>query len=302
MFIGLSPHHACLSLLLASWIEGKVAASPATQSAEHGEEPPAATTSPRQEVRVDVVSPAQHGLGRKTVQPGTVHAFEYAELYAKTSGYLGEQTVDIGDRVTATRPGSKKGVIEALRELKAGVDAAAGLWRAANSAQAQTEARLLTQRAEAKAALATVKQADAEVVRAKAQVVYRKSQYGRIKELVASESVEKKLEDEQHEAYESSEATLLSAHAAVENAKAQADAAQARVTQAEADIEHAKAEVQVAAAVLSKAKVLWNYTKIESPYDGVITLRKFHRGAFILSADDGGTMPLLTVAHGIKCA
>ncbi len=69
------------------------------------------------------------------------------------------------------------------------------------------------------------------------------------------------------------------------------------MAQAEADIEHAKAEVQVAAAVLAKAKVLWNYTKIESPYDGVITLRKFHRGAFILSADDGGTMPLLTVVR-----
>ena len=224
------------------------AAAPATQRhAETPTESPAAIS----ELHVDVVTPNPHGLGRKTVQPGTVHAFEYAELYAKTSGYLGEQNVDIGDRV-------KRGQVLArieVPELKAGVDEAQASLARANGAQVRRpKPALLTQRAEAKAALATVKQAEAEVVRAKAQVVYRKSQYGRIKELVASQSVEKKLEDEQHEAYESSEATLLSAHAAVENAKAQADAAQARVTQAEADIEHAKAEVQVAAAVLRRRK------------------------------------------------
>ncbi len=127
--------------LLAWRMEGKVAASPATQSIEHGEES-AKSSSPRQEVRVDVVTPGQHGLGRKTVQPGTVHAFEYAELYAKTSGYLGEQNVDIGDRVMR---GQVLARIE-VPELKAGVDEAQASLTRANSAQAQTEARLLTQR------------------------------------------------------------------------------------------------------------------------------------------------------------
>ncbi len=34
-----------------------------------------------------------------TVQPGTVHAFEYAQLYAKVSGYVETLTVDRGSRV-----------------------------------------------------------------------------------------------------------------------------------------------------------------------------------------------------------
>ena len=33
------------------------------------------------------------------VQPGLVHAFNKAELYAKVSGYLIHQKVDIGDAV-----------------------------------------------------------------------------------------------------------------------------------------------------------------------------------------------------------
>ncbi len=40
-----------------------------------------------------------------------------------------------------------------------------------------------------------------------------------------------------------------------------------------------------------------DYTKITSPYDGVITLRSFHRGDFIRSASEGGGVPLLAVAR-----
>ena len=77
----------------------------------------------------------------------------------------------------------------------------------------------------------------------------------------------------------------------------QAEAAEAGITQARADVAHAEAEVRFQTALLEKAKVFWNYTRIESPYDGVVTSRKFHRGDFIRSADQGGLVPLLTVAR-----
>src|SRR5207248_1050603 len=41
------------------------------------------------------------GIERVCVQPGTVEPFEAADLYAKASGYLVEQRVDIGSRVTS---------------------------------------------------------------------------------------------------------------------------------------------------------------------------------------------------------
>jgi RND family efflux transporter MFP subunit len=56
----------------------------------------------------------------------------------------------------------------------------------------------------------------------------------------------------------------------------------------------------VAAAKKATADVLVGYTKITSPYDGVITKRNFFPGAFIHSAAEGGVVPMLTVARTDK--
>jgi RND family efflux transporter MFP subunit len=87
------------------------------------------------------------------------------------------------------------------------------------------------------------------------------------------------------------------AHAAVASAKAQVVAANARVAEAKANIVHSETDVQVSQAKLDKANVFLNYTKITSPYDGVVTFRGFHRGDFIMSRDQGAQTPLLTVAR-----
>lgn len=49
--------------------------------------------------RVETVYPSAGGFIRKTVQPGSAHSFESAELYAKVSGFLKSQHVDIGSVV-----------------------------------------------------------------------------------------------------------------------------------------------------------------------------------------------------------
>src|SRR5579872_6353278 len=51
--------------------------------------------------RVQVVKPHKGGLQRTSEQPGSIEAFEFADLYGKVSGYLARQTVDIGDHVKA---------------------------------------------------------------------------------------------------------------------------------------------------------------------------------------------------------
>ena len=50
-------------------------------------------------VHVEVVQPTAGGIKRTTIQPGSVIAFESANLYAKVSGYLKTQPVDIGSVV-----------------------------------------------------------------------------------------------------------------------------------------------------------------------------------------------------------
>ena len=47
-------------------------------------------------ITVDVVSPSPGGIDRICMQPGTIEPFEAADLYAKVSGFLTEQSVDIG--------------------------------------------------------------------------------------------------------------------------------------------------------------------------------------------------------------
>ena len=48
---------------------------------------------------VEVVHPTKGQAERTTTQPGSIHAFESAQLFAYVPGYLAEQKVDIGDRV-----------------------------------------------------------------------------------------------------------------------------------------------------------------------------------------------------------
>lgn len=56
----------------------------------------ASTTQP---VRVRVVHLQSGGVERTVTRPGTVHAYQFAQLYTKVSGFLRNQKVDIGSRV-----------------------------------------------------------------------------------------------------------------------------------------------------------------------------------------------------------
>ncbi len=71
----------------------------------------------------------------------------------------------------------------------------------------------------------------------------------------------------------------------------------AQVVTAEADIRHAHAEERVADARLAQAQILAQYTRIISPYTGVVTQRNFHDGDFIREAIRGGEPPILTVTR-----
>ena len=170
----------------------------------------------------------------------------------------------------------------------------------AKAAVVQAEAFVESAKADRDASASAVEQAIAEVDRYVSMTSYHGKKFARYKELVQSKAIPQKIADEEEESYESARASEVASRKAVLNAKAQLVAAGARVKKAEADLAEAKANVQVAEAKLAKANVLVGYTKIRSPYDGVITKRNFFRGAFIRSAAEGGTVPLLTVARTDK--
>ena len=242
---------------------------------------------------VEVTHPRPGGIERTTTQAGSVHAFEHASLYAKLSGYLEVQNVDIGDRV---KLGQLLAVIEdpeidkAVDQSQAALDQALAKVRVA-------EAQIRSARAASEAAGALVKVSDATVDARVSNQNLQDKQLKRIAGLVARRAVEEKLEDEQRDRFDVAVADVGVARAEVLSAKATVTNKEALIEEAQADLVETQANVEVAQANLAKAKVMQDYTRITSPYDGVVTVRSFHRGDFIRSAVEGGNIPMLAVAR-----
>ncbi|MFO0952527.1 MAG: efflux RND transporter periplasmic adaptor subunit [Isosphaeraceae bacterium] len=240
---------------------------------------------------VDVVRPARGGVRRLTMQPGSVHAYESVDLYAKASGFLKSQKVDIGSPI---KQGETLAQIEAPELLQDVQETSAAVEQAVSQAE-QAASRVVTAEAEKEAADAEVGQAESDNERLASRRVLAEKQYERIRGLHARNAIDMKLVDEHQQEMESARAAERTGHAAVKTARAHAAAAAAKVVQAKCDVTEARAAVRVAEARRERAKVLAQYTRITAPFDGVVTRRTFHPGAFIRSAAYGTPEPLLTV-------
>jgi RND family efflux transporter MFP subunit len=247
-------------------------------------------------IPVETVRLSEGGIIRTSTQIGTVQPFKEADLYAKVSGYLKTLDVDYGSKVKLGELLAEIDDPEIITEAR---KAAADVEQA-NAAVGQAEAFIESAKADRDAAASAVEKAKAEVNRYVAMTTYHGKKFERYKQLVRSQALPQQLADEEEENYESSRANELAANMGVLSAEAQLMAAKARVKKAEADLVEARANVDVATAKKATADVLVGYTKITSPYDGVITKRNFFPGAFIHSAAEGGAVPMLTVARTDK--
>ncbi len=252
-----------------------------------------AKSAPNGGLPVEVAHPHQGGIERATTQSGSVHAYEHAQLYSKVSGYLKVQNVDIGDRV---KLGQLLAVIEdpevdkAVDQNKASLDQALAMVKVG-------EAKIRSAEAAQAAAEAMVTHAETDVEAKQSNLDLQEKQLRRIADLVRREAIEEKLQDEQQDRREVAKSDVGVARAGVVSAKAQVQDRAARIQEAQADLIDARAKVEVGRANLDKAKVMQQYTRITSPYDGVVTVRSFHRGDFIRSASEGGNVPVLAVAR-----
>ncbi len=244
---------------------------------------------------VEVIAPKRGGMERTTNQPGSVMAFDFAPLYAKVSGYLSQLKVDRGSRV-------KKDdlMLEIFDpELDAAVEQARAALDRAKAAVDVAASRVKVAKANVVASEAMKHKAHADLQDTVAKREYRFKQLNRITDLAKRNAIEQRIVDEQVDDYHSSQAAEQAAQAGIETADAQVLESQAKQEQAEADLKAARADVSVDEANLKKAQVFLDYTRLKSPYDGVIIFRgeAVHPGAFIQSATQGvGEEPLLTVA------
>jgi RND family efflux transporter MFP subunit len=249
-------------------------------------------------IRVKVAKPQRGGMERTTNQPGTLRAFQYAPLYSKVSGFVQSMKVDRGSHV---RVGDLLLEVYDPEKQVAVLQAQAALDHA-KATESQAEAHVKV--AEANVQAAAAKQADAQskLEEMISQRDYRKKQYDRIYALAERQAIEQRLVDEQFDQWHAAEASVHSAEAGIKTAAAEYAEAKANVEKAQADVKVAKAQIEISAANLKMANVFVEYTKITSPYDGVVTYRgeSVHPGSFIRSAAEGGSEPLLTVARTDK--
>jgi len=246
---------------------------------------------------VDVVSPKAGGIDRICMQPGTIEPYEAADLYAKVSGFLTEQTVDIGSRVKAGQVLARIAVPENEKQ----VDRDAAKVKHAQAIVKQMEARIVVAKSELKTAEASVVVARTQVKSKASYRRFREKQLARLKQLNIERTIEAAVVDESQDQYESSIEAENAAIEMVTSAEERVNSARARIDQSQADLDEANAEVLVAQAELQRTQVLVEYSIIKSPYDGVITKRSFNRGDFIRSADAGGDrVPLLAVERTDK--
>ena len=253
-------------------------------------------------VSVDVVHPKTGGMERVSNMAGSVHPYEVADLYANVSGYLKSQElatdgktrmVDIGVHV-------KKGDILAIidvPEVYAAQDQARADIEQAEAQAKQTLAGIATARADYDATKAGVAEAEANVGRYTASKSEALKAFNRYKRLKGESAIPDEVVDQRQDAYESALAAEKGAQAAIITAHAKVAAGKAKIDQAIADHKAAEANVAVAKSKLKKADVMVAYTRIVSPYTGVVTHRGYFAGDFIRSASDGNTRPMFTVAR-----
>jgi multidrug efflux pump subunit AcrA (membrane-fusion protein) len=200
-------------------------------------------------IRVLTISPSTQGTVRQTSLPCSAHWHDYASLYAKVSGYLGDLQVDIGSRV-------KQGQVLAkidVPELDQDVAVAEATLGHSLAAVQQTEARKKSAIAEQRAAEAAIVKAQSDVERWTAESTFREKEYHRFQDLNRSDSVHQALVDEKLFQLQSVQAGQRAAESAVLTAREQASAAAARVELAEADLQVAKAQANIARTNLDKA-------------------------------------------------
>lgn len=243
--------------------------------------------------RVATVHPTDGGAARQTSLPCSAHWHDHADLFAKVSGYLEDQSVDIGSHV-------KKGEVLArlaVPELESDIEHAAATLEQTRAAVKQAEARKAAAVIGQRVAEATHAKAVADRARWAAEHTFREKEYQRFRALNKADSVQAALVDEKLFQLQTVEAGIQSAEAAVLTSKEQIAAAVAQTDLADADLSAAKAHALVATAALNKSKLYASFAEIVSPYDGVITLRNFHRGDFIRAADKGSGISLFKVAR-----
>lgn len=241
--------------------------------------------------RVAVTTPERAAIRREVSQPGQIEALETTGIHAKLAGYVSQVAVDIGDRVTSGQVLAELDVPEMVAERaqkQAMVEQAEADRAQAEAAVAVAEAGIASARARQDEVRASIRRTDADVARWRAE-------YERIAQLVRESAVTGSLRDETRSKLQAAEAARDEAQAQARSAESAVAEAEAALAKARADVTAAAARVDVARAEARRVEALLSYTRITSPFDGVVTRRGVDTGH--LTVPGGAGEPLFVVAR-----
>ena len=240
----------------------------------------AASTAPDAGVlSVGVVPPKRADGPIDLVLPSNIQAIEETAIYARTSGYVRERYVDIGDRVAAGKVLAQIDTPELDQELSQ-----------ARAALAQTRSGLAQARASLTQAQANLNQASAGLDQSKANEGFAGITAKRFDRLEHEELVAHQDADEKRTA-------LAAARATTAVSQANVDAMQANLGALEASVEAAQANVAANEANVQRLKAVQSFQRVEAPFAGIITARGIDRGALITSGSGNGANLLFRIAH-----
>ena len=226
-------------------------------------------------VTVSVATPRRADGPSDLLLPSNIQAIEEAALYARTSGYVRERYVDIGDRVTAGKVLAQIDTPELDQELSQ-----------ARAALAQTRSALAQAQASFTQAQANLQQARASLEQSKANEGFASATSDRFSRLEQAELIAHQDADEKRTAFAAARATTAAAQANVE-------AMQANVGALEASVGAARANVAASEANVQRLTALQSFQRLEAPFAGIITVRGTDRGALITSGSGSSASPPL---------
>src|SRR6195256_1262266 len=177
-------------------------------------------------VQVSVVAPRSSDGPIDLVLPSNIQAIEEAAIYARTSGYVRERYVDIGERVAAGKILAQIDTPELDQELSQ-----------ARAALAQTRSGLAQAQAGFTQAQANLQQARASLEQSKANEGFASATSDRFSRLEQAELIAHQDADEKRTAHAAARATTAAAQANVEAMQANVGALDARVGAARASVD-----------------------------------------------------------------
>jgi RND family efflux transporter MFP subunit len=224
--------------------------------------------------RVEVVRPERHTVERSVGEPGQIEAYETTPIHAKIAGYVRKVSVDIGSEIKKGQGLAELWVpeIEAdLQEKQAAVEQAV-----ARRAQAQSQVKVA--QAAVTSAEAKVGEAQAGLKRAEADLTRWQLEDSRVQQLFNERAQTGTLLDETHSKLRAAEAALDEVQAKVRSAQAALSEARSELEKARADEVAAAATIDVARSLAQHAAAMLGYSRIEAPFDGIITRRNVDSG------------------------